>query len=271
MPFNDSAGTRYFYFERLREAGLTHGIFTRHGGVSPEPWGSLNAGSLVGDAPERVAENLERACRALGRDPDGLRFVRQVHGNDVYVVMDAAADAGTVGDRLQPETLRTADAIVTASPAVTPAMRFADCVPILLYDPVAGAAGIAHAGWRGTLLNAGGSAIAAMHRVFGSEPSDVLAGIGPSICLDHYEVGPEVVGEVRKVFGDAVDQVVRTSDGRRFFDLRNANRLLLAAAGVREIEVSEACTAESPERWFSLRAESGRTGRFAAVVGLSDG
>jgi len=271
MPFSDSAGIQYFYFSRLREAGLTHGIFTRRGGVSPEPWGSLNAGSLVGDAPERVAENLERACRALGRASSGLRFVRQVHGNDVLVVAGGSDDWGTVTDRLQPSAMPEADAIVTSSPALTPAMRFADCVPILLFDPVAGATGIAHAGWRGTLLNVAGSAVAAMSRAFGTDPADVLAGIGPSICPQHYEVGPEVVAEVEKVFAGDVSPVIRSGNGRSHLDLWSANRLLLQAAGVEAIELARECTAEQLKRWYSHRGEDGVTGRFAAMVGLADG
>jgi len=269
MPFTDHEGVQYFYFNGLREAGLVHGIFTRRGGVSPAPWGSLNAGSLVGDQPERVAENLARACRALGRDSAGLHLVRQVHGCDVHVAAGGGAGTG-IADRLQPEALPEADAILTASPDVTLAMRFADCVPIVLYDPVSRAAGIAHAGWRGTLLNAAGKAVAVMNQAFGADPHDVIAGIGPSICPAHYEIGPEVVRAAAAVFDGDLDRVIRSEGSRTFFDLWTANRLLLRSAGVRTVETSGECTAERPERWYSHRGEGGRTGRFAAVAGLND-
>ncbi|HUF38289.1 MAG TPA: peptidoglycan editing factor PgeF [Anaerolineales bacterium] len=271
MPFTFSEGIEYFYFDGLHAAGLSHGIFTRRGGVSPEPWGSLNAGSMVGDSPDRVAENLRRACRALSRDPGGLRLVRQVHGNDVFVASGAAGEPVSFAERLRPETMPGADAIITDSPAVTPAMRFADCVPILLYDPVAGAAGIAHAGWRGTLLDVAGRTLAVMRQQFGTDPADVVAGIGPCICAGHYEVGPEVVAEVEKIFGEGSDEVIVSDDGRTFFDLKAANRMLLAAAGVASVEVADSCTVEEPARWFSHRGESGKTGRFAVLAGLSGG
>jgi YfiH family protein len=273
MPFLQSAGTEYFSFDRLREAGLVHGIFTRRGGVSPEPWGSLNAGSLVGDAEVRVLENLSRACRALDRTPETLRLVRQVHGGEVHIARRAAGPAanGMLAERLRLADLPEADALVTASDDLTLAMRFADCVPILFYDPEKRATGIAHAGWRGPLLDVAGRTVAAMRREFGTEPADLMAGIGPSICAEHYEVGPEVAEEAAKAFAADEAKVIRTEDGRRYFDLWAANRLLLEKAGVGAVEIAGECTVEDPERWFSHRGEGGRTGRFAVVAGIAVG
>jgi YfiH family protein len=273
MPFSEFEGTEYFYFEKLREAGLAHGVFTRRGGVSPAPWGTLNAGSLVGDEPERVAENLRRVCRALDRDPATLRLVRQVHGSDVYIAGGAAnsGDGRSFTDRLRIVDLPEADALVTADPEVTLAMRFADCVPILLYDPVIRAAGIAHAGWRGTLVDIAGRTVSAMQRVFGTEPADLLAGIGPSICADHYEIGQEVAAQVAQAFGKEASRMIRVADGRTSFDLWTANRLLLESAGVGVVEIAGECTAEQPERWYSHRGEGGTTGRFAVAAGIAGG
>jgi hypothetical protein len=273
MPFSESGEIETFYFDRLRESGLAHGIFTRRGGVSPEPWGTLNAGSLVGDAPERVAENLRRACLSLGREPVSLRLVRQVHGNDVqfFPEPNGAVDRRHFTDLLRAAEMPEADALVTASERLTLAMRFADCVPILLYDPVARAVGIAHAGWRGTLLDVAGRTVSEMVRLFGTKPADLLAGIGPSICPDHYEVGPEVVEQVEAVFGTETGRVIRSENGRTSFDLWSANRLLLESAGVRQVDVAGECTVDAPERWYSHRGEGGATGRFAVLAGIAVG
>lgn len=273
MPFSESEGLEYFYFERLREAGLAHGVFTRRGGVSPAPWETLNAGSLVGDEPGRVAENLRRVCRALDRDPETLQLVRQVHGSDVYVAAGSASPGGrrTYADRLRIADMPEADVLLTADAGVTLAMRFADCVPILLFDPVIRAAGIAHAGWRGTLVDVAGRTVSAMQQAFGTDPADLLAGIGPSICADHYEIGPDVALQVAQAFGGDASSVIRVDGARTSFDLWTANRLLLQFAGVREVEIAGECTAEQPQRWFSHRGEGGTTGRFAVAAGIAGG
>ena len=286
MPFAEHAGLRYFYFARLRDAGLVHGIFTRLGGVSPQPWGSLNAGSKVGDAPDRVAENLTRAAKVLGRAPASLAGVRQVHGKET-VVVDRTPRAGQVDRRLADwehgagDVLAEADAVITQDPAATLMMRFADCVPILLLDPVRQAAGIAHAGWRGVASGVVPALIAAM-RAAGLAPAAAAVGpgigpccfevgIGPSICATHYQVGPEVVKAVEGAFEQAAPAMLEPSGDRALLDLWKANRMVLEEAGVREVEIAGECTAERSDLWFSHRAENGHTGRFAVLAGLAAG
>jgi YfiH family protein len=162
------------------------------------------------------------------------------------------------------------DALVTDVPGVFLMLRFADCVPVLFHDPVRQAVGLAHAGWRGTVSHIARATVEKMVDAFGCSPADIRAGIGPSIGPCCYEVGPEVVSAAQKAFPDAPFVLQRGSGERWHFDLWAANHHQLAAAGVTEIELSGLCTACRTDEWFSHRAEGGRTGRLAAVIGLRE-
>jgi YfiH family protein len=147
-------------------------------------------------------------------------------------------------------------------------MRFADCVPLLLYDPHKAVVGIAHAGWLGTVRGASQAAAQTMIQAYGSDPADILAGIGPSIGVDHYEVGPEVVAQVEAAFGGEGRQLIETRGGRTYLDLWAANKIQLARVGVEQVEVAGLCTACHPDDWYSHRLEKGKTGRFGALIAL---
>jgi YfiH family protein len=147
-------------------------------------------------------------------------------------------------------------------------MRFADCVPILLHDPGKGVIGIAHAGWMGTLRDVAVATVNAMKKNYGSNPADIIAGIGPSIGPDHYEIGADVILQVMQKHGDESELFLKSHQGKIHFNLWEANRVALERAGVRQIEVSGICTACHTEDWFSHRAEKGRTGRFGALISL---
>ena len=162
-----------------------------------------------------------------------------------------------------------ADAILTDNPDVTLFMRFADCVPILLHDPVQSVVGIVHAGWGGTVRKAVSAAVAAMVERYKSHPENILAGIGPSIAAHHYQVGTEVVEQVHQAFGESADSLLPVQDGAVQFDLWRANQLLLEQAGVHEIQFSGLCTACNTNDWFSHRAEKGQTGRFGVLIALN--
>jgi YfiH family protein len=258
MPFKSNGEIRYFQFEKLGQ-GLTHAIFTRKGGISPEPWAALNLGSTVGDDLLHVDENRRRALATLGRDFASVYDVWQVHGV-IVAIAEAPRPAGVAHLK--------ADVILTDKPGVTIMMRFADCVPIFLHDPVRKVVGIAHAGWMGTVKGAVRFAVEAMRQHYGSKMKDIQAGIGPSIGPDHYEVGPDVVDQVKQSFQDEASTLLSEGMGRIKFNLWAANRLLLERAGVVQVEVAGLCTACHTEDWYSHRAEKGRTGRFGAIIAL---
>jgi YfiH family protein len=256
MPFTDSSGLRYFHFGTLK---THHAVFTRHGGVSPQPWGSLNVGGTVGDELERVKHNRHLSFHAMGRTPESIFDVWQIHSADVVCAR---------APRSEGESLRQADIILTDKPEVTLFMRFADCVPILAHDPRNGVVGIAHSGWMGTLRDVAGSMVNAMKREYNSNPADIVACVGPSIGPDHYEIGADVILQVMQKFGDESEQVLRSVNGKIHFDLWKTNEILLERAGVGRIEIAGVCTACHTDDWFSHRAEKGRTGRFGALISL---
>jgi YfiH family protein len=258
MPFSSINGVRYYSFD-IFPPSVKQAVFTRQGGVSPAPWNSLNVGGTVGDDANRVRENRARSFATLNRNFNSLFDVWQVHSADVVF---AEAPRSPAADH------HKADIILTNRPEVTLYMRFADCVPILLHDPQKSVAGIAHAGWLGTIRGASTSAVQAMTQQYGSLPGNIIAAIGPSIGVDHYEVGPEVISQVQQAFGPDADRLIEIRDGKTYFDLWAANRLQLENSGVVQIETAGLCTACHLEDWFSHRAEKGRTGRFGALIAL---
>jgi YfiH family protein len=259
---SNGSGPLYYQFDRwLDTPEITHAIFTRKGGTSAAPWDSLNVGGTVGDDPEAVRRNLALVYEALELDARRACTVWQVHSADAVI-----ADECPPGRRW----LARADAMVTNRPGVALTMRFADCVPILFYDPKHQALGIAHAGWRGTVTQVAVRALRAMYTAYGSDPGDVQAAIGPSIGPDRYQVGPEVVEAVERAFGTSDGLIRRASDGSAYLNLWEANRLALERAGVRQIEVAGICTASNVDEFYSHRAERGHTGRFGAIIALKE-
>lgn len=260
MQFIETNGIRYLSFNIFPKE-VVQAIFTRRGGLSLEPWNSLNVGGTVGDEQERVRENRYRSFAALGRDRQSMFDVWQVHSADIVI-------ANVAHPRLDKPPEFKADGIVTKNPDVTLFMRFADCTPILLYDPIVRSVGIVHAGWQGTVKRAAAAAIKTMQTAFGSRPADILAAIGPAIGPDHYEVGADVIEQVNLSFGIDAIRLLENRDGRTYFDLWAANTLVIEQAGVSQVEVSGLCTACHPDDWFSHRGQKGKTGRFGALIAL---
>lgn len=258
MTFSHKAGLKYLTFNCLAEHGIRHGFFTRSGGVSSKPWHSLNTGALVGDTTENVLENRSRILRVMEADEYSLFDVWQVHSDRVV-----KAEA----PRLQ-KKIQKADAIISATPGITLLMRFADCVPILLYDPKQCVIGIAHAGWKGTSLSIAGKTASAMAREFCSRTEDIIACIGPSIGQDHYEIGSNVVEAFSSFSTEQQSKIIKNRKGKTYLDLWLANEQILKDVGVDQIEIAGICTACNTSDWYSHRAEQGITGRFAAVIGL---
>jgi YfiH family protein len=247
-------------FEKLgRQAIIKHFVSGREGGVSEGEIGSLNLSFSVNDSPENVQENRWRLATAMGIAPTQLFFPRQTHSNNVKLV-----DVDT-----RPDDLQDTDALITQTPGLCIAVMAADCVPVLLYDRVKHAAAAVHAGWRGTVSKILTHTVQAMQAQFGTNPADLIAGIGPSICPEVYEVGEEVIAAAENAFGRA-EMLVKpaATPGKAYFDLWEANRLQLLALGVPDpaIEVAGICTYTQNDKFFSARKSGNKAGRFSAGI-----
>lgn len=241
---------------------LIHAFTTRPGGVSEGPYESLNLSWSRGDDKAKVAENRRRVARALG-DVD-LVFMNQVHGARVLRVDAKPEGAWSSGE---------ADAQMTDVPGLALCAQTADCVPILLFDPVRPAIAAVHAGWRGAVQGIAAATLEAMHAAYGARPEHVQAAIGPAISRRNYRVGPEVLERFEALFGDLDAGLAgpRDEDGGAGLDVAEACRRQLLSAGVREesIAVLDRCTFEERALFFSCRRASkeSHAGAFGGQIG----
>lgn len=257
MIFHTSNKLEYFTFKSLDVLGVKHAIFSRKGGMSQVPYDSLNLGGTVGDNPDHVLANHHLLFQTLDRKFTSRFDVWQVHGNKVLTA-----------NAPRPEGMDhpTADGMLTNASEVTLLMRFADCVPILLFDPVKNVVGLVHAGWQGTFKRIASAAIVKAQEVYGCKPQDFVAGIGPSICPECYQVGKDVYDQFNNEFGEVNRKFFKEKPDGWHLDLWKANELILQQAGVRQIEQSMICTAHNTSYWYSHRSEKGLTGRFGVVI-----
>lgn len=258
MPFQESNGLRYYQFD-IFSKNIINAVFTRTGGLSPAPWQSLNLSISVGDDEMRVKTNRTRAFESIGRNPASLHDAHLVHGVDIiFAHAPRPADA----------PVQKADILFTDNPAVSLFMRYADCVPLLFHDPKQNVIGLAHAGWMGTVKGVAEVAIKAMIEKYKSKPENIIVGIGPSISVDHYEIGEDVAMQFREKYSEDSEKILQTRDGKLYLDLWVANALQLKKLGVEQIQVAGLCTACHTNDWFSHRAEKGKTGRFGVLLAL---
>ncbi len=264
LRYENAGNLPVYRFEQLNgDPALVHAVFTRQGGVSDPPYESLNLGHTVGDDSVAVEVNHDRVYQAMGTTRSQVVTCHLTHSADVLQV--TTADRGRVVGR--------GDAIITADDGVFLSMRFADCAPILLHDPVRRAVGLAHAGWRGTVKNVAKSVVQAMVDKLGCSPQNITAVIGPAIGPCCYQVGNDVIEAVDAVFpqryasDNGTQLFSRRNERHAYFDLWEANRRQLKTAGVGQIVVSGLCTACHTEHFFSHRAERGKTGRFGVLIG----
>ena len=234
--------------------GVVHGFSTRVGGVSEGRYASMNLGGRWGDEPERVAENLRRVAAMAGYAPEQLVRARQVHGAAVLPAdtVDATSEAdGVWTGRDRPG----ADKVV--------AVMTADCVPILICDRDATLVAAVHSGWRGTVADIAGVAVATLVEA-GAEPRRLLAAIGPCIEVAAFEVGEEVAEQFDARFVD------RSFGARPHVDLVACVRAQLENAGVpaNQIERVGGCTHTDPERYFSYRRDGAGIGQHLSLIGL---
>ncbi|EFM12834.1 protein of unknown function DUF152 [Paenibacillus curdlanolyticus YK9] len=263
-----------------RDSGLTAGFTTRLGGVSQAPWASLNMGLHVSDRDEDVVANRQRLAESLGWPFEAFTCAEQVHGDHVHVV--TAADAGRGRDS-RASALQDTDALITNERGVLLASFYADCVPLYFWDPVHGAIGLAHAGWKGTAAEIAARTVEAMHAEFDSEPAQIRCAIGPSIGSCCYEVDGVVIERMEQLCSSfaslsdtdgaqlaAADLVRKKDNGKAMLDLKEINRHIMIKAGILpiHIELSKWCSSCRTDLLFSHRAENGSTGRMASWIGM---
>lgn len=245
---------------------VKHGFSTRLGGVSTGDCATMNISTTRGDAPEAVEENKRRLSGALGVKVEDFTFTYQTHTTNVAVVREE--DRGT--------RFMETDGMVTNVPGICLVTFYADCVPLYFVDPVKKVIGLSHSGWRGTVHKMGKVTVEKMAEVYGTNPADVVAAVGPSICQDCYEVSEDVIAKFRDSFEECHWQQLfyqkeeQREAGKYQLNLWKANELVLKKAGIPkdQIAVTNLCTHCNPNVLFSHRATGGKRGNLSAFLAL---
>jgi len=257
-------GVITYTFQSLVDLPANAHLSTRHGGVSPAPWQSLNLSVARGDSREHVECNRDRLTAAIGIESSSLVRCRQVHGTGVAKVDRSDANSWIDGT----------DGLVTDTIGLPLLLLFADCTPILLYDRVHHALGVCHAGWRGTVNGMAAATLWTMQAAYDTNPAEVIAAIGPSIGPASYEVGEEVwsMANAKLAAPERFFTFPNGPEKNPYFNLWQANATQLADAGVptANIEISGIDTAQSTDDFFSHRAEKGRCGLFTMIAWLEE-
>lgn len=235
-------------------------ITTRNGGVSEGDYKSLNFGLHVGDKINDVLENRKRLAEAVGISELNFTFSEQVHGGGVAVVTGGMIGRGAKDYK---NSIKGADALITNLKNACLVILTADCVPILLYDPINQIIGAAHAGWRGTVKNIAGNTARKMVKKFECDPKNILVGIGPAICKNCFKVDKETAQKFDKKF-------VEIKENEFVVDLiaENIDQLIKIGILRSNIETVDICTKENPNKFFSARTDGINTGRIASGIFL---
>ncbi len=246
-------------YSRSDSIAVPHCFTTRLGGVSTGIYASLNLGMHRGDTPENVEKNLEILANALDFDLQNLVLTRQTHSDIIREVRKA--DHAGLDHHAYPEC----DGLITNDPGTALMVFTADCTPILLSDPISGAVGAVHAGWRGTAADIAGKTVKAMQAQFGSRPEDITALIGPNIGFCCFQTDADVPEAMEKALGN-VSEYVREENGKFYVNLKAINAQFLYRAGVKTVELSPDCTMCSPDIYWSHRYTRGQRGSQGAVI-----
>jgi polyphenol oxidase len=261
--------------------GLTHAFTTRVGGKTAKPMNSFNLGLHLFEEPwiSDARENRTKLCAALSLESERLVVPNQPHSTDVLFTREPITKKADL----------EADGIITDATLLPLLLFFADCVPILIYDPTKKVVSIVHAGWRGTAGSIVRQAVKSMNEHCGCKPCDLVAAIGPAIGACCYPVKNEVVLQLMASFGltlpaqatsnQILDKIRQSNLDQLFLlqnqqicpDLKALNALQLLQAGVAQVDVTEFCTACNPEMFYSYRHAQGNTGRQGLIAALTDG
>ena len=267
---NEKNGVRYLQFPALLETGVCRHLFsTRIGGVSEGDIGTMNLSYSRGDKKENVDENFRRIGEVLGCDVSDFVLSHQTHTTNVRVVTEEDKGRGITRELGYSDV----DGLVTNVPGVVLSTFYADCVPLFLVDPVKKVIGLSHSGWKGTVNKMGKVTVDTMVREFGCNPKDILACIGPSICVDCYEVSRDVSDAFLEAFANAPNKdkiVLPKSQEKAMLDLWQANYAVFLETGIckEHITMPDICTACNKELLFSHRASNGKRGNLGAFLML---
>lgn len=262
-------GVEYLTYPLLEKTGMvTHGFSTRLGGVSEGIYSCMNLSFARGDKEEAVCENFRRMAKALNVKVEDFVFSRQTHMTNVRVVREEDRGKGIV----KPLDYDAVDGLVTNVPGICLATFYADCVPLFFVDSVHKAIGLSHSGWRGTVGKIGKVTVECMAKEYGTNPKDVFAAVGPSICQDCYEVSEDVIEQFREHFEERYWQELfyQKKNGKYQLNLWKANEIVFLEAGIlrEHIAVTNVCTCCNPDVLFSHRASKGRRGNLGAFMAI---
>lgn len=268
MKVSQRKEMEYLTFPIFEETGaVTHLVSTRLGGVSRGDCASLNFSYVRDTDKAAVDENFRRMAEVFDAEMDAFVCSDQTHTTNVRLVTEKDRGKGVTRQRDYSDV----DGLVTDVPGLILSTFYADCVPLLFFDPIRRAIGCSHSGWRGTAGEMGRVTVEAMEKYFGSRPEDILAAVGPSICRDCYEVGEEVAEEFENLFsGESGEVLIEKGNGKYLLDLWKANEKVLLSAGIRKehLAVTDICTCCNPEYLFSHRASRGKRGNIGAFIML---
>lgn len=261
----------YIQFKNLSATGIVkHGFSTRKGGVSTGIFSSMNLNFKRGDDPDAVLENYRKMAAALNMRVEDMVLSDQTHTTNVRVITEEDRGKGI----LRPQDYSDVDGMITNVPGIVLVTSYADCVPLYFVDPVRKAIGLSHSGWKGTVGHIGQKTVWKMHEVYGSEPKDIVAAIGPSICQSCYEVSDDVAEAFRANFtaDEAADILLDKGNGKYQLDLWKANWYVLTDAGIlpEHLSVTDLCTACHPDLLWSHRKTNGQRGGLSAFLSLID-
>ena len=240
---------------------VPHCFTTRKGGVSEGYLSSMNIGTRRGDKIENVIKNYEILGNTIGFDPKKSVHTKQTHTDIVRI-----ADESLWGAGLYAPELTECDALITNTPGTALVVFTADCTPVLLHDPVTGAVGAVHAGWRGTAANIACKAVAAMCANFGCKPENIQAAIGPNIAQCCFETDRDVPNVFVQRYGAEIAPFIADKGTKFFVDLKGINAYLLQKAGVCSIDISTDCTACNPDLYWSHRKVGAQRGSQGAII-----
>lgn len=270
MRQNRAGDIEYLTFPLLEQTGMVRHLFTtRAGGVSKGIYSTMNLSYTRGDEKEAVDENFRRIAGVLGCEVSDMVCSDQTHTVNLRVVTRQDGGKGI----LIPRDYKEIDGLMTQEPGLVLATFYADCVPLYFVDTKRRAVALAHSGWRGTVARMGRCVVDKMREVYGTDPQDLVAAVGPSICQACYEVSEDVAEAFRAEFKKPgqEDRILTDKGGGKYqLDLWRANEIILQEAGIPtgQIQVTDVCTCHNSAYLFSHRASQGRRGNLGAFLGL---